>query len=104
MRPRLPKELHRGEFQELGFDLRAALRADLDAASHNGLAERLIAFVEARDLTFGGGLGPDTIDGFVARRSRASATEEDRAALERFLGSAPEVIHIVTGPLRDAYR
>lgn len=104
MRRRLRKKLHRGEFQELGFDLRAELRADLDAASHNALIERLIAFVESRDLTFGGALGPDRIDGFVARRSRASATDEDRAALERFLGSAPEVVEVTTFPLRDAYR
>lgn len=104
MRRRLRKKLRRGEFQELGFDLGAELRADLDAASHNGLAERFIAFVESRDLTFGGGFGPDRIEGFVARRSRASATDEDRAALERFLGSASEVYRVSTGPLRDAYR
>lgn len=103
MRRRLRKKLRRGEFQELGFEVRADLRAELDAASHNALAERLIAFVEARDLTFGGGFGPFAIDGFVARRSRASATDEDRAALERFLGSAPEVDRVVVGPLRDAF-
>lgn len=51
---------------------------------------------------FGGGIG-DTLDGFVTRDRRASATEDDRAALAAFLGEDADVVRHQVGELRDAW-
>ena len=103
MKKRLRKKLHRGEFQELGFEVRVRFDADLSEEAWFAFWDRMVDFVEARGLTFGGGGTLPNGGAFVDRPGRASATEEDRAALREWLQEQPEVEEAVLGDLVDAY-
>lgn len=104
MKRRLRKKKRLGEFKELGFEVKIALRAALDAPTHNALTERFIAAIEARNLAFGGGFGSDNQwNGFVSCYARGSATELDREAIRRWIAEQPEIVGHEVGPLRDAW-
>jgi hypothetical protein len=72
-------------------------RAELDA-----FVDRLIGQVEARQLSFGRGMG-DALDRFVTRNGRASATEDDQAARDAFLGADADVIRHEIAILVDVW-
>jgi uncharacterized protein YggL (DUF469 family) len=81
MRRRLRKKKHLGEFQELGFAVRAGLRAGLSGSDLEAFFDRWIDAVEARQLAFGGGGGYDNkFEGFITLAGRGSATDDDRLA------------------------
>jgi hypothetical protein len=76
---RLRKKKRVGEFRELGFGVRADLRPGIDDAEIETFVDRMIAFVEARQLAFGGGGEHNgKFDAFVTRAGRGSATDDDR--------------------------
>ncbi len=102
MKKRIRKKKHVGEFQELGFDVEAALRPGMDRDAVDAFGDRFIAHIEAHHLAFGGGIGP-TVGGFVTRFGRGSAAEGDRASVTSFLASDPDVVHHEIGDLRDAW-
>lgn len=93
------------EFRELGFEVRADLRAGLSAADFDTFLDQWIDAVEARRLAFGGGGGSEQgrFEGFVARLGRGSATDDDRVALDAFLDSAAAVARHEVFGLRDAW-
>lgn len=104
MNRRLRKKKRVGEFQELGFEVRAELRPGASDGDAEAFIERLIEVVEARELGFGGGVGrDDTFEGFVTRAGRGSATEDDRASLATFLEGDDAVTRHELGELRDAW-
>ena len=102
MNKRLRRKKRVGEFKEPGFEVRGELRPGMARAELDAFVDRLLAQVEVRQLGFGGGIG-DTIDGFVTRDGRASATDDDRAAVSAFLDGDVDVRHEI-GVLRDAWR
>jgi uncharacterized protein YggL (DUF469 family) len=102
MRRRLRKKKHLGEFKQLGFDMEGDLRPDLPRPEEDAFIERLLQFVEARDLGFGGSVGRGAFGGFVSR-DRGSSTEDDRTACATFLESDPAVMRHEVGALRDAW-
>jgi uncharacterized protein len=103
MRRRLRKKKHVGEFQELGFEVRAEFRTDLASDNFEAFFERLVNAVDARDLAVGGGGSEQKFEAFVRHVARGSATEEDRAALATFLGGDAAIVGHAVGPLRDAW-
>ncbi len=96
---RLRKKLHVGEFQELGFEFQAELKAPLEDEAEFALIDALIELVESRQLMFGGWV----CSGFIAHSRRGSASEEDRQAVEAWLRARPELINVSVGPLVDAW-
>ncbi len=103
MRKRLRKKLHKGEFRELGFDLRFRLSPGLSEESFEAFLDTFLAeAIEAHGLSFGGG-GKEEIEGFVTLSARGSATEEHRRILMRWLESRPEVVEYSVGSLVDAW-
>ena len=97
---RLRKKLHLDEFQELGFDVEAALKAPLVGTAEE---ELLIAFieeaVEPRGLIYGGGV----TYGYVCKPGRGSATEEDRSAIRDWLQARSEFASVTVRELSDAW-
>jgi uncharacterized protein YggL (DUF469 family) len=105
MRRRLRKKKHLGEFQELGLEVRAGLRAGLSEVELYAFLDRWIDAVEARRLAFGGGGGgrDDKFVGFITRVGRGSVTLHDRQALSDFLSVDIAIIHHEVGSLVDAW-
>ncbi|MCA1732482.1 MAG: YggL family protein [Acidobacteria bacterium] len=99
MRKRLRKKLRRGEFKELGFELRFNLPPELDEEQLLAFWDRFIGdAIEANALFCGGGCGRGW-DVMVFRGGRTSATETDRELLEKWLEKEPLVSNIEVGPL-----
>ena len=103
MKKRLRKKLHRGEFQELGFEVRVRFDAGLSEEAWFAFWDRMVDFVEARGLAFGGGGSLSDWSVFVDRPGRGSVAEEDRAALGEWLQAQPEVEEVALGDLIDAH-
>ncbi len=96
---RLRKKLHVDEFQELGFEVEIHWTAQAVAADMDVLFWRFIAeVIEGQGLCFG---GSDSA-GFIYRQG-ASVTEDDRAALARWLEASSDVASFTVGPLVDAW-
>lgn len=101
---RLRKKLRVGEFQELGFEVRARVVASLTEDERSTLLDRFVEeCIEPIDLGFGGGLNDD-LDGFVvSMKRRASATDEQREKVRAWLSARSELSAIEIGPLTDAW-
>lgn len=94
-----------GRAIELGFELRGDLRPGLSDAELESFLDRLLDVMTARKLAFGGGAGRrDRFQGFVTRFGSGDATDEDRAALDAFLGGDEAVLRHEVGALRDAWQ
>ncbi|EKO3498059.1 YggL family protein [Vibrio fluvialis] len=82
---RLRKKLYVGEFQVLGFAFSCKVNTD-DDTQYDVLLDSFIDFIESRNLVMGGGANHESFDGFVVAEGRYdSATDEDRAAVEKWL-------------------
>ena len=104
MRKRLRKKLHRGEFQEMGFEVRLRISSKLDESSFNKLIDAFIEqAIEANGLMFGGGGNESEWSGFVTLDRRGSATEEHRQFVQSWLQSQPQIVEHQVGPLVDAW-
>lgn len=104
MKKRLRKKLRKGEFRELGFELRLGIDASLDdAAQLKVFDDFLIEAIEAHDLAFGGGGLDGNWDGFVTRSRRGSATIEDQEHVRKWLEDHPSVHKYEIGKLVDAW-
>ena len=102
MRRRLRKKKHLGEFKQMGFEMEGDLRPELPRSEEDAFIERVLQWLEVRDLAFGGSIGGGAFGGFVSR-DRVSATEDDRAALTTLLERDPAVSRHDVGALRDAW-
>ncbi len=103
MRKRLRKKLRRGEFQELGFEVRFRMSSDLREAAFDALIDAFLEqAIEAHGLMFGGG-GKSEWEGFVTLERRGSATEEHRQLVQRWFESQPHILEYQVGPLIDAW-
>ncbi len=101
---RLRKKLRVGEFQELGFDVTYTSKPELTESDRDKLLDAFIEFaIEANELAAGGG-GITSMDFFVASsKSRGSATEAHRQAVETWLNSRTDIDSFKVGDFRDAW-
>lgn len=103
MKKRLRKKLHLGEFRELCFRVAYHTSTEFSAVDTDALLDRFIDMIEANDLQFGGGGGPNEWDGIVELCGRGTATDRHRQAVRLWLESQPEVSDILVGDLVDAW-
>lgn len=103
MKKRLRKKKRVGEFAQLGFHIGGTLRKPLPDADLDAFHHRLLALVETRGLSFGGGSSETHFRGFLAHAGRKNADENDRAALVAFLKDDPALTGNEVGPLVDAW-
>lgn len=97
------KKLRLGEFQELGFEVTAAMPKELNQAEREAFIDALTVAVAERGLLFGGGFNGG-FEGFVVVDAlRGSVTEEQRASFGKWLESRQELQDVVVGPLKDAW-
>lgn len=102
MKKRLRKKLHKGEFQELGFNLEFDYTGDADNEINvDRFYTAFIDAVESIGLEVGGG-GYKQHSYFVARY-RGSVSDQQRQALINWLEQYPDVANIIAGPLVDAW-
>lgn len=103
MNRRQRKKLRRGEFRELGFELRFALASGTSDADQDAFWTAFIDEIERIGLSFGGG-GGIRWEGFLtARGARGSVEAAARDALAAWLAARPDVRDISAGPLVDAW-
>ena len=105
MRKRLRKKLHRGEFAEYGFELKAKLENGQEWERYyeeGGLFDGLSDALEEHGIEFGGGLG-DEWRLYMTKRKRGSLTEEDREWVRRLFISEG-FTEVEVGPLTDAWK
>jgi uncharacterized protein YggL (DUF469 family) len=104
MKKRLRKKLRRGEFQELGFEVRFRAVDDLSGEAFDNVADAFISqAIEANGLICGGGGKKPEWEVFVTLDRRGSATETHRQAVQQWLATRPEVTTSQVGPLVDAW-
>lgn len=103
MNKRLRKKHHLGEFQQLGFQLRADLRPAITDADIDAFFGRWLDVLEKHDLLFSGTAGHGKFEGFIMRAGRDSATEEDRQAIGASLTGDSIFLNHEIAPLSDAW-
>lgn len=97
---RLRKKLKIAEFQELGFEYKAALAGAMDEQAQSKMIEDLVTeVIEPRGLALGGWVH----SGFVSKNGLGSVTEEDRAAVNQWLASRAELKNVEVSVLIDAW-
>lgn len=103
MNRRQRKKHRTGEFAEYGFLLRFSLPSSWSEAEADRFVDEFITMVEQQGLAFGGA-GRLEWDGFVVRGGpRGTVSSEQRARVEGWLASRPEVKSFTLGPLIDAW-
>ena len=103
MRKRLRKKLHRDEFQEYGFTVSWQFDPPLDAEDLDMFFKALIASVEGRNLTFGGGGGLEQGSGFICKKGCGSVSEEDRSTVADWFEALKPRVSTIVGPCEDAW-
>lgn len=103
MKKRLRKKLHRGEFQELGFAVTWQFIDPLDAEELDTLFHALLALVEGRGLTFGGGGDLKQGSGFLCKKGRGSVAEEDSTRMVEWFEALGPTVSATVGPHEDAW-
>jgi uncharacterized protein YggL (DUF469 family) len=104
MKKRLRKKLHKGEFQELGFNLDFDYTGDYENNEEKlyQFFERFDEFLDSIGMESAGGIG-DHFSVFVYHIGRGTVTADQRQAVIDWLAGQPEAANIVASPLRDAW-
>ncbi len=104
MKKRLRKKLHRGEFQEFGFQISWRFTPALTPPEDDQFFDVLIEMVETAGLTFGGGGGGEEEgSGFFCRAKHGSASDKDRLSVEDWFSKSRANVSVKIGPLEDAW-
>jgi uncharacterized protein YggL (DUF469 family) len=86
------------EFEIKGLELQIFLQPGISLEASNCFWRDFVSnAIEAHSLTYGG-----LERGFVCPEHRATATEEHREILKRWLADRSEVVHFVVGELENA--
>ena len=95
MKKRLRKKLHKGEFQEMGFEVEFDYPENFGQEQQLDLLCKFIEeAIEANGLEIGGS--------FV-HRFRGSVSENQRELVIKWLEANPDISNIKVGELRDAW-
>ena len=95
MKKRLRKKLHKGEFQELGFEVDYDYIGDLEGEPFDQFWGDWIRMIESLGLECGGGgAGPQSY--FIIKYV------EQRQAVIDWLGKHPDIANVTAGQLRGA--
>lgn len=101
MNKRLRKKLHKGEFQELGFEVTFNLnepRESIDQWFNNW-----ITFIESISLECGGGGGFNGEHEYFITKYKNSCVEDDRDKVLNWLTAKSNISNVKVKLLRDAW-
>jgi uncharacterized protein YggL (DUF469 family) len=104
MNKRLRKKFHKGEFKELGFEVKFRFTHQLNEAEEDAFFKVFISeAVEGNNLGFCGG-GDMEWEGFLSSgKNHGLVTEEHRQAIIEWLGNFPLISEYEVGPLKDVW-
>lgn len=98
------KKLRLGEFQELGFEVRALPVGVIAPEARDAFMDAFIlGAIEDHGLLFAGGFDNDLWGYVMAEGRRASATESHIDVVRAWLSKRAELTDIRVGPLRDVW-
>jgi len=100
MNKRLRKKLHKGEFQELCFEVTWKIK---DESNVDQVLDDFIEFVESIKLGCGGGCSKNGFSLGVSYLGRGTVTPEQRNQVQNWLLNDPRIFCVWLGPLRDAW-
>ena len=99
---RLRQQLSLDEFAILGFEFSCTLNAKT-SDDFDSLLNQLVAFVESRELSMGGGGDTKLFSAFICSDHRyVSVTKEDRDSITAWLDENKAIENITVGKLVDA--
>jgi uncharacterized protein YggL (DUF469 family) len=101
MKKRIRKKLHKGEFQELGFQVEFDYADSDNEVAFNQFWYSFIDAIEQNGLECGGG-GHIHHEYFVMRY-KGSVSEEQRIAIKKYLEEHSKVSNVMVGELKDAW-
>ncbi|MEX2141578.1 MAG: 50S ribosome-binding protein YggL [Pirellulales bacterium] len=103
MKKRLRKKLRKGEFKEVGCEVRIKLAEGLSDEQAEAFVDAFLAeVIEAQGLQFGGGAFRGECDGYIGKY-RGSVTVAHQGEVGRWLAGRAEVVSHEFGPLKDAW-
>jgi len=102
MKKRLRKKLHKGEFRELGFEIRFEFDRLFTEKEVFDYCDGFIDMLESYGLEVGGGWDTKHFDGFITTH-KGSVSPEEREKVIAWLSEAEDVKTFMTGELRDAW-
>jgi uncharacterized protein len=102
MKKRLRKKLHKGEFQEFGFDIDIQFQQSFTKEEFNNLLDNFIEMIENQGLMFGGSFGKLTVEGFISAE-KGSVTEIHKEEIENWIKSKGDIILSFRIEKKDAW-
>lgn len=93
MKKRLRKKLRKGEFKEIGFEIKCFLNEGLQESDFDKFIDDFLTMIEERGLVFGGGGSvKDSWEGIVAKEKKYTCTDSsDKEFISDWLESRNEI-------------
>jgi uncharacterized protein len=102
MKKRLRKKLHKGEFQEFGFDFSIQFHQPLTPEKADDLLDDFIEMIEKNALFLGGGGEELSLQGFIVA-TKKSVTDEHEIAITDWIKSKKDLIQSYKLEKKDAW-
>lgn len=105
LKKRLRKKHHVGEFQEMCFEIKVQLKANISAVEFDKFVDDFILqAIEKNQLVFGGGGNAESWTGFASSAKKFhSPNDKHKEAVRFWLEQRAEVIECEIGDFRDAW-
>jgi uncharacterized protein len=102
MKKRLRKKLHKGEFQEFGFDIDIQFQQSFTQEEFNSLLDNFIEMIENQGLMFGGAFGTPAVEGFISAE-KGNVTEIHKEGIENWIKLKGDIILSFKIDKKDAW-
>ena len=99
MNKRLRKKLHKGEFQQLGFEVNWKFKSGIDIDEE---FDNFIEFLESLKCGTSGFYSEEICDQFI-RCGRKGTAEQAKNKIEEWLRNNKEIDQLVIGSLKDIW-
>jgi uncharacterized protein len=101
MKKRLRKKLHKGEFQEFGFDILIQFKQTISFDKKEVFIEDFIELIEELNLLFGGGGSELSLEGFITAE-KGSVTNLHENKISSWLESKSDIVESFKIEKKDA--
>jgi uncharacterized protein len=102
MKKRLRKKLHKGEFQEFGFDILIQFKQTISFDKKEIFIDDFIELIEELNLLFGGGGSELTLEGFITAE-KGSVTNLHENKISSWLESKSDLVESFKIEKKDAW-
>jgi uncharacterized protein len=102
MKKRLRKKLHKGEFQEFGFDILIQFKQTISFDKKEIFIDDFIELIEELNLLFGGGGSELKMEGFITAE-KGSVTNLHENKISSWLESKSDIVESFKIEKKDAW-